>query len=156
MLERERKFLVNEKFNELKDSLPSPPIIIRQGYLMLGEDRHLRIRIIKIDEDGRGYAELCYKTFISETDRNEFEYIIPFNQGMQMWQDALYTIIKHRYTLEHENSEVSVDVYSNGLITAEIEYSDECPFPITLPEYFGPEITGQQEYSNISLAKQGI
>ena len=64
MIEKERKFLINDKVNIEKYKLKSK--LIKQGYLLLGQGgRQLRIRIL----DKKAYV--CYKYKISEYEKAE-------------------------------------------------------------------------------------
>lgn len=163
MLEKERKFLIKDKFNisELKEKYETFPI--KQAYLMLGDNgKQLRIRFFN------STPFICYKYKVSNKVKEEFEFIMNdlkeahklYNSAeLKLEKDRTYILIKDNYdsfgiiTLE-------IDSYKNGLIVAEVEYS--CSEKILkeylnkglLKEVLGKEITGIKKYSNVELAKE--
>lgn len=149
MLEREKKFLVNpDKSDQLwKELQECTPEIINQGYLMIGLKEHLRVRTIQKGNEKKGY--ICYKSFISKTDRDEFEYEIPFEAAEEMIKKSKCSLTKSRYKLPDYSSDV--DVYVGGLVIVEIEFTEKKLKRI--PYFCGEEVTSVSEYSNIHLAK---
>lgn len=144
-LEKERKFLVDEVPAHL---LISIPIEIKQGYLMLDKEsgKQLRVRIIN-DE----YALIAYKFNVNIESKFEFEYNIPLLDGIKLYDNAICTITKTRYTEKYNDLHIDIDVYNNNLIVAEIEFEKE--FDLNeIPAYCKKEITGIKEYSNIYMA----
>lgn len=141
MKEQERKFILKYLPSELE------PITIKQGYLMLLGDKQLRVRVLD------NTAFICYKKHHSSTIRDEFEYEIPFSDGIELLKTCEYQLSKNRYktTFEsnHVDIDIDIDIYDDGLQVVEIEYDDELT---TLPDYCGDEITGNKEYSNINIA----
>lgn len=160
-LERERKFLVKKE-----RSLPiENAIYIRQGYFIANKEKQMRIRISnpilfsrsffqnKNPSESDTKAILGYKKHINVTDREEHEWEVDLSMGEEMYKVCDWKIEKQRGIV----GRWEVDLYElkNGesLLVAEIEYSDEEPFPDVLPDWIGEEITGKSEYSNIVLAK---
>lgn len=121
--------------------------VLKQGYLMFDGDKHLRVRIIN---DSNAY--LTFKTNVNSRERIEYEYEIPLNDGIEMYKSTNVKLEKTRIKLTDEyNNVVDIDILPNGVQVVEIEYEN---FPPTLPDYFGDEITGKKEYSNIQIAKK--
>jgi len=142
-IERERKFLVKNLPNGISKYQQST---IFQIYLVITEDTQLRIRIIDYLD-----AFICYKKTLSPTDKLEYEYGISMKEAVNTYQNKQYDcyLIKKRFKYKGWD----IDTYPNGLVVAEYEYSDRNPFPETLPDWIGEEITGIKEYSNIYIAK---
>lgn len=121
--------------------------VLKQGYLMFDGDKHLRVRIIN---DSNAY--LTFKTNVNSRERIEYEYEIPLNDGIEMYKSTNVKLEKTRIKLTDEyKNVVDIDILPNGVQVVEIEYEN---FPPTLPDYFGDEITGKKEYSNIQIAKK--
>lgn len=138
MKEQERKF----KLNYLPTGLIKQEI--QQGYLMLGESQHLRVRTV---DGNKGY--LTYKILHSPENRDEYEYEIPIQDAIELLSKTEIKLTKTRYKTTFENNTVDIDVYQHGLSVCEIEYTE----PLTnLPDYCGEEITGIKKYSNIHIA----
>ncbi len=145
-LEKERKFLVDEVPVHLLNSIP---IEIKQGYLMLDKEsgKQLRVRIVN-DE----YALIAYKFNVDIESKFEFEYDIPLLDGVKLYDNAICTITKTRYSETHNGLHIDIDVYNNNLIVAEIEYDEKELDLNIIPAYCKKEITGVKEYSNIYMA----
>jgi adenylate cyclase len=141
MIEKERKYLL--KF------LPSEaikPIEIKQGYLLLGDTNHLRVRII---DDKIGF--LTYKNSISIILKNEYEYEIPLNDAIELFELCKFKLLKTRYKLSFEANNIDIDIYLDGLQIVEIEYDIE---PFIIPDYCGDDVSNDSYYSNIEIAKR--
>jgi CYTH domain-containing protein len=144
MIEKERKF----KLKYLPDNLES--VDIQQGYLMFDGRKHLRCRII----DGEcGY--LTYKDVMDNKTKNEFEYPIPIEDANELMESCEFKLRKKRFTKIDFNGEMSIcfDFIYEPIITSfiEIEYTNEMT---TIPEYCGEEITDDENYSNINIARK--
>jgi len=138
MKEQERKYLLKY----LPDGLTKQRIT--QGYLMLEGNKNLRIRII---DDSICY--LTYKIFHSDEIRTEYEYQIPLNDGIEMLKSTNIKVSKTRYKTTHNGLNVDIDIYDDGKSIVEIEFDNELG---SLPDYFGEDITGNIEYSNILMS----
>jgi adenylate cyclase len=146
--EIERKFLLDKPIPwDLGEQK-----LIKQGYLFINKNKHMRVRII----DHTSY--LCLK-FTKEKVRDEYEYEIPLIDGLEILSKCQYVIEKIRNTIKpigHEYT-IDIDTYPNNIVVAEVEFKtlNDCnqfnPF-----DWFGDEITGNKEYSNITLAKQKL
>lgn len=148
-LERERKYLL--KYLPVGIQKKN----VEQGYLMLEGKDQLRVRII---DDS--IAHICYKSCVSSTDRNEYEYEIPLKDGRELFSNAKYKLTKERYDIKYyvkglENDLlISIDMYPNGLKVVEVEYENESDIA-TLPDFFGEEVTEDKRYSNVRIATHG-
>jgi adenylate cyclase len=146
--EIERKFLVlNDRWRQHACTRS----VLRQAYLVSTKARIVRVRTI----DARR-ATLTVKIRSSRTRREEFEYDIPYADAWELFQHARGLVEKTRYDVIHHGRVWEVDVYSGhnaGLTVAEIEL-DSCSDNPTLPEWLGPEVTGNPRFSNRALAKR--
>src|SRR5208283_617884 len=101
MIEQERKF----KLKYLPDNLKYLPdnlycLSIKQAYLMLTDHKQLRVRI-----SDNHFAFICYKSYISTTLRNEYEYEIPIEEGQELYDSSNIKLEKKRYrTLFTDNN----------------------------------------------------
>ena len=146
-IEKERKFLLKElpeNFNEMDIFADYE---IEQGYLMFGDDKELRVRIIK----GRWHNEtmITYKSKIDETSRNEYEYRIPMKDAISLMNSTKIKLKKRRRMVEVDGLEITIDDYPNGLRIAEIEYTDEL---VKIPGWLGEDVTNNKMYSNLEIA----
>lgn len=122
---------------------------IKQGYLMLEGKRQLRIRIC----DDK-YAFLCYKDCLSKTNRAEYEFQIDIEDAKKLYESCEFKLEKKRYSALLNKNMVDIDIYPSGLEVVEIEYVDELKDE-DIPDFCGEEVTGEKQYSNIELAKNG-
>lgn len=143
-IEIERKFLLKEDIPELKHGKR-----IIQAYIFISDQKELRVRIsenncllsIKIDKDG--------------IEREEFEYIIPIEDGQRLIDIAAShpPIVKNRYFVIHDQMKWEIDVFerdNEGLILAEIELeSPDQPF--MKPGWVGKEVTHDRKYYNANI-----
>lgn len=144
MIEKERKFIL--KYMPNLGSYFNQPKMIRQGYLMLDDSRQLRVRIVN-DYD----CYLTYKEKIDECTRREFEYKIPYEDAVIMYETCRHKLEKKRFVTVYKEYKIEIDVYPSGKQVVEIEFEGEIS---EIPEYCGKEITGKKEYSNVWMAKQ--
>jgi len=140
MLEKERKFILKE--------LPTEGNItkikhIKQAYLFLDGPNHLRVRIQNKE------AFLTYKSIISDSIKKEYEYQIPLDDALELYEMTKMRLEKIRYSTTFNGNVVDMDVYPDGRMIVEIEYEDELT---ELPDYCGEEVTGKREWSNIQMA----
>lgn len=149
--EIERKFLVGERPAWLGEMRSEQ---IAQGYLAIGEDVEVRVRCKGGDtmltaKRGRG---LQRDEVEIELTAVQFEQLWPLTEGRR--------VEKVRHYVEAGEATVEVDVYAgrlDGLITAEVEFpSEEASREFEPPGWIGPELTGDERYSNASLALHGI
>lgn len=144
-VEVERKFLVtSQAWREGAEACP-----IRQGYLCLGDETTVRIRI------AGATAFITVKSKTEGISRAEYEYPIPLHDAEAMLQDlcAQPLIEKTRYAVTHSGKLWTVDVFgadNAGLVVAEVELAH--PYePVALPSWVGEEVTHDPRYRNSSL-----
>ena len=147
-IERERKFVLRYEPDEMKEAWPS---IIKQAYLMLVDKKQLRVRIIEHNSHNIE-CFICYKNCLTDTDREEYEYPIPYEDALELYNSADLKLKKLRYKILG----VEIDVYPpffithEGIKVVEIEYKED--ENIVIPDFCGEEITGHPLYSNINMA----
>jgi len=151
--EIERKWLVK------KDMIPNLQYMsvsnIKQGYINIDPEKTIRIRIINTD----CYLTIKGKSSVDGYTRSEFEYRIPLDDGMQMLETLCNDkyITKTRYEIPWEDNKfnIELDIFhgfkNQGLVIAEIESKNIDEWPLTLPDWFGNEVTGNIEYYNSNL-----
>ena len=150
-IEIERRFLVkNEDWR--------PQVILSanfsQAYLNSNsEDWIIRVRVIDNDQ---GYITL--KSSLNGLLNYEFEYPIPTQDAIELFNLSKYKITKTRYQLKINQKNWVVDSFggeNSSLKIAEIELNSESE-KIHVPSWCGHEITGIKSLSNASLARTPI
>ena len=143
--EIERTFLVDD------DSFKEMAILtvhILQGYLNRDPERTVRIRILNDS------AFITVKGKTEGCERDEFEYEIPLEDGLQMLKLCYGKILdKTRYIVPFEGFTWEVDEYHGaleGLVVTEVELK-HVNDKITLPPFAGHEVTGDPKYYNSQL-----
>jgi len=153
--EIERKFLVrSDDWRGLATSRSE----IRQAYL----DRNPKVSIrVRIRDNER--ATLSLKSSSSSLRRLELEYSIPTLEAEALIPLRNGEVVeKTRHIVPYTGADGDtgkalaweVDEFSganSGLLIAEIELPRE-DYPVELPPWVGPEVTGQDQYYNGSLA----
>jgi len=147
-IEIERKFLVKK---EVWDTLKKTEgKYYRQGYLLNGRERVVRVRI------AGDQAFLTIKGAVDGISRPEYEYEIPKADAQEMLdQFKPEGTEKIRYRIPEGSGLIwEVDEFlgaNEGLIIAEIELSTEEQL-FSRPEWLGQEVTHDERYYNASLA----
>lgn len=144
--EIERKFLVHPaKWQAL---IKPAGKSYRQGYLTLGEDPSVRIRI----SGNEAYMTIKGKSV--GASRLEFEYPIPAGEAAQMLDNfSRGELSKTRYEIECAGKCWEVDVFhgeNEGLVLAELELESEDE-PVELPDWVAEEVTYDPRYYNANL-----
>lgn len=145
-IEIERKFLVSSAdYRSL-----AAPVHYRQGYLAILPDREIRVRIA--GESGF----IALKSKLSDTRRFEFEYPVPFEEAVQMFEIFCIgqRIEKYRYKIPYKGHLWEVDEYlgdNAGLVIAEIELEDAGQ-PFEKPAWVGQEVSNDDRYLNAALS----
>jgi adenylate cyclase len=123
----------------------------KQGYLTSDNKRSIRIRT------STDKAWLNIKSASIGTHRQEYEYEIPFKDGMEilltLCQKPL--IEKIRYLVPYQQHLWEIDIFSGdneGLIVAEIELSN-IGESFAKPNWVGKEVTMDLRYYNNNLCK---
>ena len=143
--EIERTFLVDDdSFRKMS----SFTVHILQGYLNRDPERTVRIRI----RNDSAFFTVKGKTVGCE--RDEFEYEIPLEDGLEMLKLCSGKILdKTRYMVPFGNFVWEVDEYHGdlqGLIVAEVELPNANVY-VPLPPFVGKEVTGDPKYYNSQL-----
>ena len=144
-IEIERRFLV--KNDEWKKFI-TKQIIIEQGYL----SNSLKDWIIRLRFNGEDF-KIAIKKNIKNFTNFEFEYLIPTKDGKKIMSTLTHTIKKERFFLDIEEKVWIIDCFKEKnypLKIAEIELSEE-EEAIKIPSFISKEITGQMQFSNLSL-----
>ena len=147
-LEIERKFLVigDAWKNHVTDQFQ-----LKQGYLQSTPERTVRIRTAEKK------AFLTIKGKTTGISRVEYEYAIPFKEGLELLKlSENEPIEKIRHIVVHHGITWEVDVFEGlnaGLILAEVELQTEHQ-EISLPEWVGKEVSQDARYYNAALSIQ--
>ena len=152
--EIERKFVLSE--------VPGADVLgtgkeLRQGYIAEEGDVVVRVRIT--DEDatltikaGGGLTRTEVEVSIS---KEEAEALWPHTDGRRIQKT------RHRVAGPELGDHVAdIDVYAGalaGLYTAEVEFeSEHAAAAFVPPDWFGREVTGEAEWTNSALARDGL
>lgn len=143
---------------------------ITQGYVLLGKESHVRIR--RLGKTKKGV--LAFKADVPNKHRIEIEKIVSEEETNDLLAMSEFVFTKLRKTLamyydisgHHYRIDYDIDLYSNGLCVIEVEVdnnafqtyfnSDSNKLILELKKYIdilGTEITGDKNYSNITLAE---
>ena len=145
-LEIERRFLIkNDNWKEFI----TKKIYIEQGYLSKSlDDWIIRVRFTGKD------SKIALKKHIKGFTNFEFEYSIPRSDAETIMSNLSNKIKKDRFFLEIEKKSWIIDCFKENnypLEIAEIELSEEKE-AIKIPSFISKEITGQMQFSNLSLS----
>lgn len=144
-VEIERKYLVNgASFKDIAKQVEA----ISQGYLSRERERVVRVRTM----GKRGF--ITVKGSTQGMSRLEFEYEIPYEEALKLFELCVPPIIKKdRYFVEYDGRQWEVDCFhgeKEGLVIAEIELPSE-DTQFLLPPFIGKEVTGDPQYYNSNL-----
>jgi len=146
-IEIERKFLVKQSpFHLAKKSRH-----IKQGYIV-----HDQKQVIRVRKKDRDYF-LTIKGSNKGISRLEFEFPISKNDAEELFLHFCQTAIidKTRHYIDYKGHTWEVDEFhgdNHGLIIAEIELQSVNE-KFHLPEWIGDEVSAENKYYNMSLAK---
>lgn len=147
-LEIERKFLVvGEAWRDGVRDLRR----LRQAYLTKNGRVSIRIRI-----DGDETASLTIKAAAAGIARNEYEYSIPVEDALELFEQRVGEVVaKRRHLVPIGDVTWEIDLFegeNDGLVVAEIELPHaEATFH--RPLWLGTEITHERRYYNADLAR---
>ena len=147
-VEIERKFLVDHE----KWSIVEKPegTHYRQGYILSDKEHTVRVRV----SDKKCFLNLKSKS--SNMSRNEYEYEIPLQDGLEILKSFTTNgTEKIRYNIPFEGKLWEVDEFlgdNTGLIVAEIELKSEQE-EFSKPAWISVEVTDDGRYTNAALAK---
>ncbi|MFW2382608.1 MAG: CHAD domain-containing protein [Acidimicrobiales bacterium] len=144
--ERERKFLVTSQPDVEGDGTT-----LRQGYLAIEGSVSVRVR-----DSGEEGCTLTMKAGKGAV-RTELEFAITAEQFAAAWpHTGGRSVHKTRYELPLGDHVIELDVFHDelqGLVMAEVEFDDdESMAAFEPPDWFGPEVTDDDSYTNASLA----
>jgi len=145
--EIERKFLVNGDYK----SPAYHSMRIKQGYLSLSGISVIRVRI----KGEKAFVTIKSALVEGKIKRHEWEYEIPVadaEEMLQLCEDAV--IDKTRYLIRAGKHTFEVDEFygdNEGLLIAEVELESEDE-PFEMPDWLGPEVTGNVRYYNSFLS----
>lgn len=145
--EIERKYLVEKlQIDRIIKERKGADIV--QGYLNLDPARSLRVRL----KNQKAFITIKGKS--DGIKRVEFEYEIPFEEGVEMMKLSTHDpIIKKRYEILHEGFVWEVDIFegeNKGLIVAEIELPNEQTH-FSKPVWIKEEVSEDDRYYNLAL-----
>lgn len=150
-IETERRFIVDPAKARpiISDAMPGQRI--EQGYLFPDASRQVRVRIVNASS---GF--LTIKGPKTNGTGLEFEYPVPYQDAVDMLDTmAPWRLGKTRYRIPHGAFLIELDVFDFGdgtsLVLAEVEM-DDIGQDFDVPDWFGPEITGNERFSNLGLA----
>ena len=148
--EIERRWLVKS----IPDIRHSVGVHIQQGYLTKpGDLVCTRVRII----DGE-LGELTLKLNGTGISCDEFNYSIPLEDATILMESTTNKVEKMRFKILYLGQGFEFDVFlgpHTGFTVVELELTSEDQVVI-LPDWVGEEITGKKEYSNLSIAFNGV
>lgn len=152
MIEIERKYLVAGKPWEL--GLKTKQVEIKQGYISKSKKHTVRIRLTNKK------AMITIKGPTKGFSRSEFEYEIPFADGLELIKMCDGDLIdKTRYVVTDEHGQVwDIDEFhgiNEGLVVAEIEIPSE-DTPIVIPTWVKKEVTFDKRYTNVYISSHSV
>lgn len=153
-LEIERRFLIVNDVSEMLNDLVDQENI-EQSYLVDTGGWVQRIRLV--EDMYRPRFFMTMKRPAGGFSNHEIEFEITEKTFRELEAHTGPTLIKQRHRIQQRDLVLEIDVFRNfkliGLVIAEVELPSE-QHPFTIPDWFGPEITGQREYSNVALARR--
>lgn len=150
-LEIERKFLV---VGDIYKSLAVKTRRIMQGYLSSEPARTVRVRLTD-EADDTCRAFITIKSANRGATRSEFEYEIPFDDGLAIYHMCERRVKKVRHIVPWGDVIWEVDEFLDaldGLVIAEVELEREEQPLKSLPPFIGREVTNDPRYYNSVLA----
>ena len=145
-VEIERKFLV---ISDAWQNQVIKQVHLKQGYLQTASERTVRVRT----RDHEAFLTIKGKT--SGISRVEYEYSIPYNEGLELLElSENIPIEKVRHIVVHDGLTWEIDVFeglNTGLIIAEIELQTEHQ-EFSLPNWAGEEVSQDARYYNSALS----
>lgn len=152
-LEIERKFLVNKKiWQAYTQSVSLTGEDIEQGYLSKSSKHTIRIRLTGSS------ATLTIKGKRKGITRDEFEYDIPYDEGVSLYTLCDSVVSKTRYRLYVGSKLWEVDQFyglNQGLLLAEIELKSEDE-QFELPVWVTDEVSQDKRYTNSYVATHKV
>lgn len=145
-LEIERKFLVTGDYKSLSTSHSR----IRQGYILSGGGRTVRVRL----RDEKGYLTIKGPSLKGGISRYEFEKEITMEEALSLMVLCEPGMVdKTRWLVPAGKHVFEVDEFygeNEGLVVAEVELASEDE-DFERPPFLGKEVTGDHRYYNSHL-----
>lgn len=148
-MEIERKFLVKPDWtpNSVGD-----PIHIRQGYVPTKDPKAFCVRVRLKRYGGETYSQGAQLSVLAVGASRPFTYPMTVDEAETLYALCPHKLEKTRYKVLVGNHVWDVDVFSSGLVTAEIElFSEDEEFK--RPDWLGEEVTGKPEYLDSERAR---
>ena len=149
MIEIERKYLVSS--GAYREAAVSEKKMV-QGFLNTDPERTVRVRVF----DNEGFLTIKGKSSESGTTRFEWEAKISRDDALVLMEMCEKPLIeKNRFEVPVGAHLFEVDEFLGenlGLVLAEVELQSENE-AITMPDWIGPEVTGESRYYNSQLIK---
>ncbi len=149
-IEIERKFLPKPDF-ELSDISFFKVQEIKQAYLSTDKNLTIRVRL----KDAKAFITI--KGINKGWKRSEYEYEIPYSEGIELMEMSSLRIEKKRY-LYLENSKIwEIDIFEGnlaGLVLVEVEMESENE-DVLIPSWVGKEVSEDIRFTNSYLAAHG-
>lgn len=159
--EIEFKYLVDKDkahafLEQQPDNLKIESVVIKQAYLATSDDFTVRARVYN-DSD----AEICAKSNCPGAKRKEYEYRIPVEEALQIFEDCQYSVHKIRYTLYLHGKTWFLDKFLGALtgqflLEFESNSIHDKPSPTAVPSFATTEVTDDPRYRNHNLARHGF
>ncbi len=150
-IEIERRFLVKNEDWKSQVILSED---FRQAYLNSNiNEWTVRVRIINTSQ-----SYITLKSSLNHMVNHEFEYSIPFQDAIELFNLSKHKLTKTRYQVKINQTNWVVDSFdgsNSSLKIAEVELNSESE-EIQIPSWCGQEITGIKSLSNASLATKPI
>lgn len=155
-IERERRWLV--RLEDIPaEVMAAPSEHITQGYLSpKGIQPLVRVRLIRRTAEEAPHRGVQTVKAPREDGMAEIEFDLEVGVAAELLSVSLAQLEKVRHTYPIEGAlKYEVDFFQGkhleGLVVVEIELPS-FDYPLTVPAWFGPEITGVRELSNVSMA----
>ncbi len=154
-MEIERKFLLNQRVQQIILSNKLLPRQLTQYYVKVGD----------VEERFRRQDNLYFHTIKKQVDgglqREEIETECTRDEFEENKHHIIGNIIeKDRYALPYGGYKIEIDIYRGaleGLIIGEVEFpTKEEADTFILPDFFRIEVTWDKKYKNQNLALQGL
>lgn len=160
-IEIERKFLLPKGFvvSKLADAI----IDIKQGYLSSTDKLTTRVRLstytkLLVRPNQEAYLTIKHNDKESNLSHSEFEYQIPWEDGVALFGLCTPTIEKARHVIHSvdDGYTYEIDVFKgklDGLVVCEVEFkSEEEANAFSIPVDALKDVTDDKRFSNAYLA----
>lgn len=154
--EIERKFLVHPSWKSTTTLASKQKLT--QGYLSKSPNSTVRIRLVEVGAARSAYITIKSKRVGLSCD--EFEYTIPYEDGLALIKMSVTPLIKKtRYYVDDQHGQRwDIDVFrgpNKGLVIAEIELAS-ADQAVTLPDWVSTEVSHDRRYTNLHIATHPI